>query len=176
MKEASLIDCFKRNVTYTVQQQLISYRNPDGIKSITFQDYVNAYLDIDDGIQQLHHQQLKFIITLTASGKPKSSQSSSASVLKSAITVSVVSVTSAVAAAAGDPMDLNSAMAVISGKSLSVSGVRDICNKWNLCFYCKKKHPGKNAKECPNKKSLFSLHVIDLDNNLSTDDEVSVKV
>ena len=36
MKEASLIDCFKHNVTYAVQQQLISYRNPDGIKSITF--------------------------------------------------------------------------------------------------------------------------------------------
>ena len=55
MKEALLINCFKCNVTYTVQQQLISYRNPDGIKSITFQDYVNAYLNIDDGIQQLHH-------------------------------------------------------------------------------------------------------------------------
>ena len=111
-----------------------------------------------------------------ASDKLKFSQSSSASVLKSAITVSVVSVTSAVAAVAGNPMDLNSAMAVISGKSLSVSGVRDICNKWNLCFYCKKKHLGKNVKECLNKKSLFSLHVIDLDNNLSTDNEVSVKV
>ena len=36
MKEALLIDCFKHNVTYTVQQQLISYRNSDGIKSITF--------------------------------------------------------------------------------------------------------------------------------------------
>ena len=55
MKEASLIDCFKHNVTYTVQQQLISYRNPDGTKSITFQDHVNAYLNIDDGIQQLRH-------------------------------------------------------------------------------------------------------------------------
>ena len=64
-----------------------------------------------------------------ASDKLKFSQSSSVSVLKSAITVSVVSVISAVAAVAGDPMDLNSAMAVISGKSLSVSGVRDICNK-----------------------------------------------
>ena len=56
IEEASLIDCFKRNVTYTVQQQLISYRNPDGIKSITFQDHINAYLNIDNGIQQLHHQ------------------------------------------------------------------------------------------------------------------------
>ena len=129
MEEASLIDCFKRNVTYTVQQQLISYRNPDGTKPITFQDHVNAYLDIDDGIQQLHHQQLKFITTLMASDKLKSSQSSSAPVLKPAITVPVISVTSAVAAVAGDPMDLNSAMAVISGKSLSISGVRDICNK-----------------------------------------------
>ena len=176
MKEASLIDCFKRNVTYTVQQQLISYRNPDGTKPITFQDHVNAYLNIDNGIQQLHHQQLKFTITLTASGKLKSSQSSSAPVLKPAITVPVVSVTPAVAAVAGDPMDLNSAMAVISGKSLSVPGVRDICNKWNLCFYCKKKHLSKNAKECLNKKSLSSLRVVDLDDNLSTDDGVSVKV
>ena len=176
MKEASLIDCFKHNITYAVQQQLISYRNSDGTKPITFQDHINAYLNIDDRIQQLRHQQLKFTITLTASGKLKSSQSSSASVLKSAITVSVVSVTSAVAAVAGDPMDLNSAMAVVSGKSLSVSGVRDICNKWNLCFYCKKKHLSKNAKECLNKKSLSSLHVVDLDNNLSTDSEVSVKV
>ena len=92
------------------------------------------------------------------------------------VTVSVVSVTSAVAAVAGNLMNLNSAMAVISGKSLSVSEVRDICNKWNLCFYCKKKHLGKNAKECPNKKSLSSLHIVNLDNNLSTDDEVSVKV
>ena len=129
MKEASLIDCFKCNVTYTVQQQLISYRNLSDIKSIIFQDHINAYLDIDDGIQQLHHQQLKFTITLIASDKLKFSQSSSASVLKSVITVSVVSVTSAVAAVAGNSMDLNSAMAVISGKSLSVSGVRDICNK-----------------------------------------------
>ena len=110
------------------------------------------------------------------SDKLKFSQSSSASVLKSAITVSVVSVTSAVAAVAGNPMDLNSAIAVISGKSLSVSEVRDICNKWNLYFYCKKKHLGKNAKECLNKKSLSSLHVVDLDDNLSTDREVLVKV
>ena len=56
MKEALLIDCFKCNVTYTVQQQLISYRNSDGTKLITFQDHVNAYLNIDDRIQQLHHQ------------------------------------------------------------------------------------------------------------------------
>ena len=176
MKEASLIDCFKRNVTYAVQQQLISYRNPDGTKPTTFQDHINAYLDIDDGIQQLRHWQPKFTTTPMASGKLKSSQSSSAPVLKPATTVPVVSVTPAVAAVAGDPMDLNSAMAVISGKSLSVPGVRDICNKWNLCFYCKKKHPGKNAKECPNKKSLSSLRVIDLDDNLSTDGGVSVKV
>ena len=111
-----------------------------------------------------------------ASDKLKFSQSSSASVFKSAITVSVISVTSAVTAVASDLMDLNSAIAVISGKFLSVSGVRDICNKWNLCFYCKKKHSDKNAKECLNKKSLSSLYVVNLDNNLSTDSEVLVKV
>ena len=36
MKEVLLIDCFKHNVTYTVQQQLILYRNLNGIKSIIF--------------------------------------------------------------------------------------------------------------------------------------------
>ena len=108
------------------------------------------------------------------SDKLKSSQSSSAPVLKSAITVSVVSVTSAVAAVAGNPMDLNFTITVISGKSLSVLGVRDICNKWNLCFYCKNKHSGKNTKECLNKKSSSLLHVVNLDDNLSTDNEVSV--
>ena len=55
MKEALVIDCFKCNVTYAVQQQLISYRNSDGTKLTTFQDHINAYLDIDDRIQQLHH-------------------------------------------------------------------------------------------------------------------------
>ena len=111
-----------------------------------------------------------------ASDKLKVSQSSSASVFKSVITVSVISVTSAVAAVADNLMNLNFIMAVISDKFLSISEVRDICNKWNLYFYCKKKHLGKNVKECLNKKSLFSLCVINLDDNLSTDNEVSVKV
>ena len=56
IEEALLIDYFKHNVTYTVQQQLILYRNPDDIKSIIFQDHINAYLNIDDRIQQLHYQ------------------------------------------------------------------------------------------------------------------------
>ena len=64
-----------------------------------------------------------------ASGKLKFSQSSSVSVLKSAITVSVVSVTSAVTAVAGNLIDLNSVKAVISDKSLSVSEVKNIYNK-----------------------------------------------
>ena len=55
MKEALLIDCFKCNVTYAVQQQLISYKNSDDIKLIIFQDHINAYLNIDDEIQQLHY-------------------------------------------------------------------------------------------------------------------------
>ena len=55
MKEELLIDCFKCNVTYAVQQELILYRNPDDIKLIIFQDHVNTYLDIDNRIQQLHH-------------------------------------------------------------------------------------------------------------------------
>ena len=55
MKEALLISYFKHNVTYTVQQQLISYRNSDSTKLIIFQDHINTYLDIDNRIQQLYH-------------------------------------------------------------------------------------------------------------------------
>ena len=63
------------------------------------------------------------------SDKLKVSQSSSVSVFKSVITVFIVSVTSAVTAVAGNFMNLNFIMTVISGKFLSILEVRDICNK-----------------------------------------------
>ncbi len=58
-------------------------------------------------------------------------------------------------------MDLNSAMATVKGQKLSNPRVKDICTKWNLCFYCKLQHPGKDAKDCPN-RGKSRLHLIDL--------------
>ncbi len=78
----------------------------------------------------------------------------------------------AVPIAAGDPMDLSSAMATVKGQKLQTPGVREICNKWKLCYYCKLQHPGKNAQDCPN-KSKSTLRLMRLDDN-SSDGGVSL--
>ena len=61
----------------------------------------------------------------------------------------------------GEPIDLSSAIATVKGQKLSNPRVKDICMKWNLCFYYKLQHPGKDAKDCPN-KGKSRLHLIDL--------------
>jgi hypothetical protein len=51
----------------------------------------------------------------------------------------------------GEPMDLSQAQAAVRGLSTRVPGVREICERFRLCFYCKLQHPGVNARDCPNK-------------------------
>ena len=81
---------------------------------------------------------------------------------KSVPTVAVLPVTPVASpVSVGEPMDLSSAMATVKGQKLSNPGVKDIYMKWNLCFYCKLQHPGKDAKDCPN-RGKARLHLIDL--------------
>ena len=87
----------------------------------------------------------------------------------------VTSVAPSTPAVRGEPMDLSSAMAAVQGKPLVTSEVRDICNKWNLCYYCKLQHPGKTAKECLNRKSP-SLRVVDLEDDASINGDVLLSV
>ena len=70
-------------------------------------------------------------------------------------------------------MELSSAMVAVQGKPLVTSEVRDICNKWNLCYYCKLQHLGKTAKECSNRKPS-SLRIVDLEDDASINDDVSL--
>ena len=177
LDELSLIDCLERGVSFSVQQQAILYRP----KPVTFLEWIAAYKDIDDSQQALKHRLPRNTTTVSApaASKPKSSTPSPSVAPRVNLTVPAATAIPAAApvvtAIAGDPMDLDSAIAVVAGKPLNTPGVRDICNKWQLCYYCKKQHPGKTAKECPNKKASFSLRVVDLDNDPNTDGGVSVK-
>ena len=129
IKKASLIDCFKRNVIYAVQQQFISYKNFDDTKSIIFQNHVNAYLDINDEIQQFRYRQPKFITISTISNKPKFSQSFFVFVFKSTIIAPIISIISFVAVVTNDLINLNFIITIVSNKSFNVSKIKNICNK-----------------------------------------------
>ena len=60
-------------------------------------------------------------------------------------------------------MDLSQAQAAVKGLSTRTPGVREICQKFQLCFYCKLQHPGFNAKDCPNKgKGKTALRAAEL--------------
>ncbi|KAI4089533.1 MAG: hypothetical protein L6R37_008026 [Teloschistes peruensis] len=173
MDDPSLLDCLKRNVNYAVQAAAFTWRDIHGRSPVTFQDHVEAFSDVDAKIAQLKHRQPRSASTAGATNpprpKPSLSQSVPLSGSKSAPVVPVVAVTPVPSAIpVGDTMDLSSAITAVQGKPLSVSGVKDICNKWQLCYYCKQQHLGKTAKECPNKKPA-NLRAADLDNTASSD-------
>ena len=173
MDDPSLLDCLKHNVNYGTQVSAFNWRDEYGHRPVSFDDHVKAYAECDANLAQLKHRQPKSTTginpTSITRSKPSPSQSAPLAGSKSAAAVPVVAVTPALAVAlAGDPMDMSSAIAAIQRKSLSVPGVKDICNKWQLCYYCKLQHPGKTAKECPNKKPV-NLPAADLDNATSSD-------
>ncbi len=112
----------------------------------------------------------------TTDEPPPPSTSAPASVpsAKTASSSAPVPVVATVPLSAGEPMDLDAAMAAVKGRSLDFPGVRDICNKWQLCYYCKESHKGKTAKDCPNKKKSSNLRIVDLDDTASIDGGVPV--
>ena len=172
LEDASLIDCMKRNVSYTTQLAAFSWRTTEGKKPSTFPEYVQAFSETDEELQQLKHRQPRTTISSSTPSKPKSF---TAPIINPSGSkpIPVVPVAPAASSGGGEPMDLSSAMAAVQGKALATPGVKDICNKWKLCYYCKLQHPGKTAKECPNKKS-FTLRVTDMNDDVSIDGGVSL--
>ena len=172
MDDASLIDCLKHNVNYVTQLAAFSWWGSDGKWPSTFYEYVQAFTETDEELQQLKHRQPCPSVHNAASLKFKSftTSPSNPTGLKSAPVTSVALSTPAVR---GEPMDLSSAMAAVQGKPLVTSEVRDICNKWNLYYYCKLQHSGKTVKECLNRKPS-SLRVVNLEDDASINDDVSL--
>ena len=66
-------------------------------------------------------------------------------------------------------MNLSSAMITVKGQKLQTSEVREIYNKWKLCYYYKLQHLDKNAQDCPN-KSKSTLRLMRLDDNFNDGD------
>ena len=172
MNNASLIDCLKRNVNYATQLAAFSWRGSDEKWLSIFYEYVQAFTETDEELQQLKHWQPRPSVHNAASLKSKSftTSPSNPTGLKSA---PVTSVAPSIPAVRGEPMDLSSAMTAVWGKPLVTSEVRDICNKWNLCYYCKLQHLGKTVKKCLNRKPP-SLCVINLEDDASINDDVSL--
>ena len=172
MNNASLIDCLKHNVNYVTQLAAFSWWGSDEKWLSIFYEYVQAFTETDKELQQLKYQQPCLSVHNAVSLKFKfftTSPSNSMS-LKSAPVTSVALFTSAVR---GEPMNLSSAMAAVQGKPLVTSEMRDICNKWNLYYYCKLQHSDETVKKCLNRKPS-SLHVVDLENDASINDDVSL--
>jgi len=72
-------------------------------------------------------------------------------------------------------MNLSFVIIIIQDKTLIISEIKKICNKWKLCYYCKLQHLSKITKECSNKK-LFTLHIMNVYDNdvVSINEEVSL--
>lgn len=178
MDDAALLDCLKRNVNYSVQEKAFTWRTKQGNRPVTFDEHVEAYNEIDSLLSQLKHRQPRSTTHASTSNpfrpKPSPPQATPLTGSKSAPVVPLVVVTPATTAmSTGEPMDLSTAIAAVQGKTLSIPGVKEICNKWKLCYYCKLQHPGKTAKECPNKKTS-NLRSADLDDTASNDGGVSL--
>ena len=167
-----LIICLKRNVNYQTQFVVFFWRILEKRKFFIFYEYVQTYSEFDEKLQVLKHRQSRFSNISVSFSKSKASITSSHS-RSIAIAASVVSVTLVVFVTADDFMNLSVVMIVVQNKILSISEIRDICNKWKLCYYCKQQHLSKIVKECSNKK-LFTFRVVELEDDISIDENVSL--
>ena len=55
MDDASLVDCLKHNVNYITQLTAFSWRGSDGKWPSIFYEYVQAFTETDEELQQLKH-------------------------------------------------------------------------------------------------------------------------
>ncbi len=179
MKDFSLIDCLKRNVNYFIQVIVFFWRNLDEIRSFIFHQWVQAFSDIDEELQQLKHHQSRFVFIIILFIKVKSISASTSNSLSSKIIISVTVVSTVSSSfslsSLNESMNLSFIIVIIQDKTLIVSEIKKICNKWKLCYYCKLQHSSKIAKECSNKK-FFTLRIMNIYDSdiVNIDEEVSL--
>ncbi len=165
MKNFSLIDCLKRNVNYFTQVIAFFWRNLDETQSFIFHQWVQAFFDIDEELQQLKHHQSRFVFIIILFIKVKSIFALTSNFLNSKIIISVTVVLTVSLSLSflflDDSMNLSFVIIIIQDKTLIVSEIKKICNKWKLCYYCKLQHLSKIIKECSNKK-FFTLHIMNV--------------
>ncbi len=179
MKDFSLIDCLKRNVNYFTQVIIFFWRNLNETQSFIFHQWIQAFSDIDKELQQLKHHQSHFIFIIVSFIKVKSISALTSNSLSSKIIISVTVVSTISLSLSlsflDESMNLSFVIVIIQDKTLIVSEIKKICNKWKLCYYCKLQHSSKITKECSNKK-LFTLRIMNVYDNdvVSINEEVSL--
>ena len=179
MKDFSLINCLKRNVNYFTQVVVFFWQNLDEIRSFIFHQWIQAFSDIDEELQQLKHRQSRFIFVIVSFVKVKSISALTSNSLNSKIIISVTvvsTVSSSLSFSSFDEsMNLSFVIVIVQDKTLIVSEIKKIYNKWKLCYYCKLQHLSKIAKECSNKK-FFTLRIMNIYDNdvVNIDEEVSL--
>ncbi len=179
MKDFSLTDCLKRNVNYFTQVIIFFWRNLDEIQSFIFHQWVQAFFDINEEFQQLKHHQSYFIFVIISFVKVKNifvsiNNSLSFKIITFVTVVWTVS-SSLFLSSFNESMNLSFIIVIIQDKTLIISEIKKICNKWKLCYYCKLQHSSKIVKECSNKK-LFTLCIINVYDSdiISINEEVSL--
>ncbi len=168
IKDFLLIDCLKRNVNYFIQVITFFWRNFNEIQSFIFHQWVQAFLNINEELQQLKHHQSHFVFIIISFIKVKSifaltSNSLNSKIITSVTVVSTVS-SSLSFSSFNESINLSFIIIIIQDKILIVSEIKKICNKWKLCYYCKLQHSNKIAKECLNKK-FFTLRIMNIYNS-----------
>ena len=179
MKDFSLIDCLKRNVNYFIQVVIFFWWKFNETRSFIFHQWVQAFSDIDEELQQLKHRQSHFIFIIISFIKVKNISASTSNSLSSKIIISVTVVSTVSSSLSlsflDESMNLSFVIVIIQDKILIISEVKKICNKWKLCYYCKLQHSSKIIKECSNKK-LFTLRIMNIYDSdvVSINEEVSL--
>jgi len=177
MKDFSLIDCLKHNVNYFTQVIIFFWQNLDETQSFIFHQWVQAFSDIDEEFQQLKHRQSRFVFVIITFIKVKSISALTSNSWDSKIIISVTVISTVSSSLSflslDESMNLNFVIIIVQNKTLIVSEIKKICNKWKLCYYCKLQHLSKITKECSNKK-LFTLHIMNIYDSdiVSIDEEV----
>ncbi len=165
MKDFSLIDCLKCNVNYFTQVVVFFWWNLDETWSFIFHQWIQAFFNINEEFQQLKHHQSHFVFIIILFIKVKSISASinNSLSLKIIIFVTVVLTVSSSLSFSffNESMNLSFVIVIIQNKTLIISEIKKICNKWKLCYYCKLQHSSKITKECSNKK-FFTLHIMNV--------------
>ena len=143
--------------------------------------WVQAFFDIDEELQQLKHHQSHFVFIIILFIKVKSIFALINNFLSSKIIISVTVVSTVSSFLSfsflDESMNLSFIINIIQDKTLIISEIKKICNKWKLYYYCKLQHSSKIIKECSNKK-FFTLHIMNIYDNdiISIDEKVSLLI
>ncbi len=168
MKDFLLIDCLKRNVNYFIQVVVFFWWNLNEIRSFIFHQWIQTFSDINEEFQQLKHHQSHFVFIIVSFIKVKNVSALTSNFLNSKIIIFVTVVltvsSSFFLSFFNELMNLSFIIIIIQDKTLIISEIKKICNKWKLCYYCKLQHSSKIVKECSNKK-FFTLHIMNIYNN-----------